>query len=322
MPMLRMEKYCENVKNDAYGGSIELVEDGITAIENELEARKPDDVMGEVEGYVDSILEVTSPILPLINMLNKCMIFMESYRGEGVKPDVLREKFITFLETVREEQRQCVDKIGKIGSRMIDEGNKVSTFSTSGSVMEILKNAVQKGKKITAVAFEARPNAEGYRTLYEISDLGIPVTFGCDALLCKLVPGSAMFFIGADAISSTGEVYAKTGSYLAALACREFDIPFYVAADTNKFDTMSLLGFPIKDSHRPADEVTAQKVPDNSRIINISFELIPPSLITGIITEKGLISPQAVSLLMEPEKMNDTMVKKLERWKEESEKLN
>lgn len=85
---------------------------------------------------------------------------------------------------------------------------------------------------------------------------------------------------------------------------------------------MSLLGFPIKDSHRPADEVTEQKVPDNSRIINISFELIPPSLITGIITEKGLISPQAVSLLMEPEKMNDTMVKKLERWKEESEKLN
>ena len=128
MPMLRMKKYCENVKNDAYGGSIELVEDGITAIENELEARKPDDVMGEVEGYVDSILEVTSPILPLINMLNKCMIFMESYRGEGVKPDVLREKFITFLETVREEQRQCVDKIGKIGSRMIDEGNKVLLF--------------------------------------------------------------------------------------------------------------------------------------------------------------------------------------------------
>ena len=79
MPMLRMEKYCENVKNDAYGGSIELVEDGITAIENELEARKPDDVMGEVEGYVDSILEVTSPILPLINMLNKSALLLYHY---------------------------------------------------------------------------------------------------------------------------------------------------------------------------------------------------------------------------------------------------
>lgn len=320
--MLRMEEYCKNVKDDAYGGSIELVEDGITAIENEMEFRKTDDVAGEVEGYVDSILQVTSPILPLINMLNKCMIFMEPYRTNTIEPDVLREKFISFLENVRKEQRQCVDKIGKIGARLIEEGDKVSTFSTSGSVMEILKNATEKGKKITATAFEARPNAEGYRTLYEISDLGIPVTFGCDALLCKLVPGSRSFFIGADAISSTGEVYAKTGSYLAALACREFGIPFYVAADTNKFDTMSLFGFPIKDSHRPADEVTAKKIPDNSRVINISFELIPPSLITGIITEKGLISPQAVSLLMEPEKMNDRMVGKLERWIEENEKLS
>ena len=139
--------------------------------------------------------------------------------------------------------------------------------------------------------------------------------------LCKLVPGSAVFFIGADAVSSTGEVYAKTGSYLAALACREFGIPFYVAADTSKFDAMSLLGFPIKDSFRPAEEVTGRKVPEISRIVNISFELVPAKLVSGIITEKGVIPPQAVSLMMEPEKMSRKMTGKLERWMESSEKL-
>lgn len=319
--MLRLNEYCERVRDDAYGGSVELVEDGITAMENEISAYDGNQVVEEIEEYVDRILEVTSPILPLINMLDRCMRFVEAQKDTEYDPSVLTEKFIELLEEIRKTQRESVTKIGKYGGRLIESGRKVATFSTSGSVYEILKNAVAAGKDITAVAFEARPNAEGYRTMDELSELGIPVRFGCDALLCKMVPGSSMFFIGADAISSTGEIYAKTGSYLAALACREFGIPFYVAADTSKFDTMSLLGFPIKDSYRPAEEVTKRELPENSRIINISFELIPAGLIAGIITEKGIISPQAVSLMMEPEKMSGKMVEKLENWMENNEKL-
>lgn len=319
--MLRLEEYCKNVKDDAYGGSIELVEDGLTAMRNEVIANQNRNVTNEIELYVDKILAVTSPILPLINTLNRCMRFAEEYENSTESKEELMEKFIDFLELIRQEQRECTNKIGRIGSRLIGNGDKVGTFSTSGSVMKILENAVEAKKNITAVAFEARPGAEGYRTLDEVSAQGIPVKFGCDALLCKLIPGSNVFFIGADAISSTGEVYAKTGSYLAALACREFGIPFYVAADTSKFDSMSLLGFPIKDSYRPAREVTESKIPENSEVVNISFELIPSRLISGIITEKGVIAPQSVSLLMQPENMSIKMIGKLEDWAENSMKL-
>lgn len=319
--MLRLKEYCDRVRDDAYGGSVELVEDGITAMANEIRATEPKDIMTEIEGYVDSVLAVTSPILPLIHLLNRCMCFTEESAVGTQKCSDPREAFLELLEEIRQEQRQCVDKIGKVGSRLIARRDKVATFSTSGSVMEILKNAVTEGKEITAAAFEARPNSEGYRTLQEISELGIPVTFGCDALLCKLVPGSKMFFIGADAISSTGEVYAKTGSYLAALVCSEFGIPFYVAADTSKFDSLSLLGFPIKDSLRPASEVTDMDIPEISEVINISFELIPAKLVTGIITEKGLISPHAVGLMMKPETMSSSMIHKLEAWRESCDKL-
>lgn len=319
--MLRLKEYCDRVRDDAYGGSIELVEDGITAMANELSLSKAKDIALEIEMYVDNILAVTSPILPLIHLLDRCMRFAKTC-GETAEADHnCKESFLEYLETMRQEQRQSVEKIGRIGSRLISDGDKVATFSTSGSVMEILKYAVEDGKKIKTAAFEARPNSEGYRTLNEISALHIPVTFGCDALLCKLIPGSRMFFIGADAISSTGEVYAKTGSYLAALVCKEFGIPFYVAADTSKLDPLSLLGFPIKDSLRPSQEVTDRQVPEISEIINISFELIPAKLVSGIITEKGLISPHAVSLMMKPEEMSPKMVYKLEQWRESSDKL-
>lgn len=319
--MLRLKEYCDRVRDDAYGGSVELVEDGITAMACEIEAEEPDDILEGIERYVDSILAVTSPILPLIHLLNRCMCFAEAHAAGSRDNSGLKTAFLKLLEDIRQEQRQCVEKIGKVGARLIARGDKVATFSTSGSVMEILTCAAGEGREITAAAFEARPNAEGYRTLREISGLGIPVTFGCDALLCKLVPGSKLFVIGADAITSTGEVYAKTGSYLAALVCSEFGIPFYVAADTSKFDPLSLLGFPIKDSLRPACEVTDMDVPEISEIINISFELIPAKLITGIITEKGLISPHAVGLMMKPENMSPRMIHKLEQWRENCDKL-
>lgn len=183
--MLRLKEYCDRVRDDAYGGSVELVEDGITAMANEIRATEPKDIMTEIEGYVDSVLAVTSPILPLIHLLNRCMCFTEESAVGTQKCSDPREAFLELLEEIRQEQRQCVDKIGKVGSRLIARRDKVATFSTSGSVMEILKNAVTEGKEITAAAFEARPNSEGYRTLQEISELGIPVTFGCDALLCN-----------------------------------------------------------------------------------------------------------------------------------------
>ena len=57
--MLRLKEYCDRVRDDAYGGSVELVEDGITAMANEIRATEPKDIMTEIEGYVDSVLAVT-----------------------------------------------------------------------------------------------------------------------------------------------------------------------------------------------------------------------------------------------------------------------
>ena len=120
---------------------MELVEDGITAMANEIRATEPKDIMTEIEGYVDSVLAVTSPILPLIHLLNRCMCFTEESAVGTQKCSDPREAFLELLEEIRQEQRQCVDKIGKVGSRLIARRDKVATFSTSGSVMEILKNA-------------------------------------------------------------------------------------------------------------------------------------------------------------------------------------
>lgn len=314
--MFTVKDYCKCCKEDAYGGSIELVEAGIEALLNELRTNRYEDtaaLCAALEGYGDAILEVSTSILPLINLLIKLFAFARAKENEP-DPAAVASEAIALLERHRDEQSRSTENIGKYGARLIPDGGKFGTFSTSGSVMAVLTEAVKEGKELSAVCFEARPHSEGYRTLREISALGIPTTLGVDALLCCLIPKCDIFMIGVDAITATGEVYAKTGSYLAALACKRMGIPFYVAADSSKFDSMSVYGFPLKSSARPADEVTTETMPEGASVVNISFELVPADLITGVITEKGIVPPAAVAGIAKADGIDEHIIGKLSAW--------
>lgn len=314
--MFSVKDYCICCREDKYGGSIELVEAGIEALKTEvLTATETNaaDFCKSLERHVDDILAVSTSVLPLINLMIKILCFIKEHEKDQ-DLDALKADAIVLLDQHRENQDRSTKNLGMFGSRLIKDGCKFGTFSTSGSVMAALKYAVDDGKKITAVCFEARPHNEGYRTLREISELGIPTTLGVDALLCCLIPKCDIFMIGADAISATGEVYAKTGSYPAALVCKALGIPFYVAADTSKFDSMSVYGFPLKDSVRPPEEVTTEALPENASVTNISFELVPPQLIHGIITEKGIVPPAAVAGIAKADNINDYVIEKLSAW--------
>jgi len=315
--MLLIDEFVKKVSSDAYGGSAELVDDAIVCYLNELKTGRfaaAADVFGRIQHCVDRTFEVCNAILPLIHLLNLCMCFIDERTGSGESPQQICAAAINMLETRKKEQAGYLGQIGLIGEKLVRDGAKFSTFSTSGSVMCILEQVAGAGKKIIVTCHEARPHNEGYRTFREVAALGFPVTIGTDAALTNLTAKSDIFIIGADAITSTGHVYAKMGSYLAALACREFGVPFYVAADTSKFDLLSLLGFPLKDSSRPPEEVSDMEVPQGCRVANVTFELIPPYLITGIITERGLISPGSVASMMNPDKMSPAMVSKLATW--------
>lgn len=322
--MLSISEYCDRVKRDAYGGSIELVEDGILAIKSEIESgsfENSGDVAKKVEECVEDVLGVATSVLPLINLLIRCMQCSEKHTGSREKAETAKNAFLSLLQEVKLAQDTATNRIGDIGANMIKDGFKVGTFSTSGSVMAIFKKAIAQGKSLSAICFEARPRSEGFRTFREVSELGIPTRFGVDALLCVLIPKTDYFVIGADAVRNTGEVFAKTGSYLAALACKEFGVPFYVAADTSKYDSLSRYGYPLKDSSRPKIEAYPFEIPKGSDVVNISFELIPPSLISGLITEKGLIPATAIGDAVNMGDISPRIVKKLGDWVQSSRRI-
>lgn len=194
--------------------------------------------------------------------------------------------------------------IGKYGSEIIDDGDTVLTHCNAGALacvdygtaLGVFRAARDAGKNINVICDETRPRGQGASlSVWEMQQENIPV---------KLIPDVASGFlmsqgkvdkvvIGADRIAKGG-VVNKIGSFMVAMAAKQHDVPFYVAAPLSTFDMEASI-FDTIIEERDGDEVRyyggARICPEGTEVINPAFDITPSEFITGIITEKGIINP-------------------------------
>ncbi|MCQ2972447.1 MAG: S-methyl-5-thioribose-1-phosphate isomerase, partial [archaeon] len=155
-------------------------------------------------------------------------------------------------------------------------------------------SAFNQGKNINVICDETRPRGQGASlSVWEMQQEKIPV---------KLIPDVASGYlmsigkvdkivIGADRVAFDG-IANKIGSFMVALAAKRFDIPFYVAAPISTFDKEISI-FDTEIEERDASEVThyggCRICPKGTEVINLAFDIVPRDLITGVITENGII---------------------------------
>jgi eIF-2B alpha/beta/delta-like uncharacterized protein len=313
----QIEQFCEDVRENRFGGAAEMVDSAVNAILLSLRDSKAASIKEldeELDENVDSILYVMPSIAPMINLLHRAMGSLEVVVEKSLPLEQAKRQIEESIAAYHQRQNDALKKIGRFGGQLIRAGDKIATYSTSGTVQSIFRNAIQEGKNFSVVVTESRPASEGYRTMRETAELGITVTLGIDATLGVLLKGCSMFVVGADVITSGGEVLAKVGTYLGTLVARDHGIPFYVASDTSKFDPMTLEGFPIKIRDKGAAMVTKTPIPANCNVINPSFELIPAHLVTGIITEVGIVHPGSVATMMRSAQLSQRLGEKLYSW--------
>ena len=194
--------------------------------------------------------------------------------------------------------------IGKYGSEIIDDGDTVLTHCNAGALacvdygtaLGVFRAARDAGKNINVICDETRPRGQGASlSVWEMQQEKIPV---------KLIPDVASGFlmsqgkidkvvIGADRIAKGG-VVNKIGSFMVAMAAKQHDVPFYVAAPLSTFDFEASI-FDTIIEERDGDEVRyyggARICPEGTEVINPAFDITPSEFITGIITENGIIDP-------------------------------
>lgn len=226
--------------------------------------------------------------------------------SEAKRLELLREAVRDEADTVLEEDRQLGRAIGQAGLPLLRDGMSVLTHCNAGGLatggygtaLAPLYIAHEQGYKIHVFADETRPLLQGMRlTTWELNTAGIDVTVICDNMAAFLMQQRRvdLIFVGADRIAANGDTANKIGTYGLALCAKAHNIPFYVAAPYSTFDPELANGSEIPIEQRNPEEVTLLNsrpmAPDGIGVYNPAFDLTPSGLISGIITEEGILRP-------------------------------
>jgi len=199
----------------------------------------------------------------------------------------------SFLESLERSK----EKIASVGSKRISDGSKVLTHCHSSTVTNMLRRAKQDGKSFKVVCTESRPVFQGRITAKEMLDAGIETTLIVDSAVRYFMNEVDLVVVGADAITSEGNVINKIGTSMVALAAKEARTPFYVVSELLKFDPATVHGDYETIEERSPTEVW-NDAPSGLTIRNPAFDVTRREFIHGIICEEGVISPDSISELV------------------------
>lgn len=189
------------------------------------------------------------------------------------------------------------EKIAEIGSKRISHRSRVLTHCHSSTVTNLLQKAKLNGKTFEVVCTESRPIFQGRLTANEMLDSGIKTTMLVDSAVRHFMNEIDLVMVGADAITSEGNIINKIGTSMVALAAKEARTPFYVVSELLKFDPVTVRGDYERIEERSSKEVWIDP-PLGLIIRNPAFDVTRREFIHGIICEEGIISPHSISELM------------------------
>ncbi len=220
--------------------------------------------------------------------------------------DGLKQALLTEAKTIRDEDEAMCRAIGRHGESLIGEACGVLTHCNAGSLatayygtaLAPMYTAHELGRRFRVFADETRPLLQGSRlTVWELMQAGIDATLLCDNMAASLMKQGKVDLVitGADRIAANGDTANKIGTYGVALLAKAHDIPFYVAAPTSTFDLSLPDGSLIPIEERSPDEIRTgfgvATAPFAVPCYCPAFDVTPAELLTGIITENGLIQP-------------------------------
>jgi len=195
-------------------------------------------------------------------------------------------------------------QIGKNGAQLLKNGDTVLTHCNAGALatvdygtaLGVIRAAIESGKDISVFADETRPYLQGARlTVWELVQDNIETTLISDNMAGWVMKKGKIdaVIVGADRIAENGDVANKIGTYSVALLAKEHGIPFYVAAPLSTIDLETPTGEEIPIEERNRNEVRychkSQLVDDSINVFNPAFDVTPNSLVSAIITEKGVV---------------------------------
>lgn len=261
---------------------------------------------GDVDGarrqlrkYADSLISTRPTGVNLRWAVER--VFKAAYQVNSTA--ALAERLRREADSILNEELEAAHKIGRFGAGLIKDGDTVLTHCNAGSLatagygtaLAVVRSAVEAGKKVSVIATETRPLLQGSRlTAFELARDKIPVKVICDSAAAELMAQGAVdkIVVGADRILRTGHVTNKIGTLPIALGAKFYGVPFYVAAPASTVDLVTDVSRVVIEERDQREVLSIggkRFSPRSVTAINPAFDITPPELVTGIVTDRGLI---------------------------------
>jgi methylthioribose-1-phosphate isomerase len=218
----------------------------------------------------------------------------------------LTDRLLAEARAIQDEDEARCAAIGRHGAALLADGDGVLTHCNTGALatagigtaLGVILTAHEQGKRLHVFADETRPLLQGARlTAWELVQASVPTTLICDGMAAQVMKEGRvrLVIVGADRIAANGDCANKIGTYSVAVLAKYHGVPFYVAAPSSTFDLALADGGGIPIEQRQPREVThgfgRPTAPDGVGVYNPAFDVTPAELISGIVTEKGIVRP-------------------------------
>ncbi len=243
----------------------------------------------------------------LERMEHKVISFIEEEKKAGRSFD--KESVIKVMhdesEAIKAEDIDVCRRIGENGLTLLKKGDGILTHCNAGQLATCKYGTAtapiylghERGYDFHVYCDETRPLLQGARlTAYELHSAGIDTTLICDNMSASIMKAGKIqaIFVGCDRVAANGDAANKIGTSVVATVAKHYGIPFYVCAPTSTIDMNTFTGDDIVIEQRKPEEVTdmwykERMAPEGVKVYNPAFDVTDNSLISGIVTEYGVL---------------------------------
>jgi methylthioribose-1-phosphate isomerase len=222
--------------------------------------------------------------------------------------DEIRQHLLSLAKDIADQDVEINQRMATYGAALIEDGDHIIHHCNTGALatvdwgtaLGVIRMAHEQGKNIHVFVDETRPRLQGARlTAWELEQYGISydiITDGSAGYIMRKGLVQKVVF-GADRVAANGDVANKIGTYMLALAAYDNGIPAYCVAPTSTVDFELDRGALIPIEEREEAEVLAltlmgkRVAPETASARNFAFDVTPQRLMSGWVTEKGVIYP-------------------------------
>jgi len=264
-------------------------------------------LLNDLQNASDTLKAARPTAVNLAWAVDRVLWIAEEMKGER-NADELRQLILDAAQRIADDDVEINIRMAEHGAKLIDDGDTIIHHCNTGALatvdwgtaLGVIRTAHEQGKRIHVLVDETRPRLQGARlTAWELDQYGIPYEIISDNMAGYfLKAGKAQkVLFGADRVAANGDVANKIGTYMLALAAHDNGVPAYSVVPTSTIDLSLEHGGLIPIEERDPEEVLGiqfqgeRVAPVEADARNIAFDVTPNRLITGIVTENGVLYP-------------------------------